>query len=98
MRIAPHVFTAVAALAVTILAGRVYQPVAHADEAPELTAKQIAALEAQAFASAHAGFYDNGGGRPRLAVREGRLDLRSLHTPGFASAAAPLWRSLKAID
>ena len=56
------------------------------------------AEEAQAFASAHAGFYDNGGGRPRLAVREGRLDLRSLHTPGFASAAAPLWRSLKAID
>ena len=56
------------------------------------------AEEAQAFASAHAGFYDNGGGRPRLAVREGRLDLRSLHTPGFASAAAPLWHSLKAID
>jgi murein DD-endopeptidase MepM/ murein hydrolase activator NlpD len=52
MRIAPHVFTAVAALAVTLLAGRVYQPVARADEAPPLTAQQIAVLEARAFASA----------------------------------------------
>jgi len=51
MRIAPHIFTAVAALAVTLLAGRVYQP-AQADEAPPLTAQQIAILEAQAFESA----------------------------------------------
>ncbi|NBB52234.1 peptidoglycan DD-metalloendopeptidase family protein [Rhizobium sp. CRIBSB] len=51
MRIAPHIFTAAAALAVTLLAGRVYQP-AQADEAPPLTAQQIAVLEAQAFETA----------------------------------------------
>jgi hypothetical protein len=51
--------------------------------------------EAAAFAQAHAGFYADDGGRVRLAVREGSLDLRSLHVPGFASAAAPQWGSLK---
>jgi hypothetical protein len=30
-------------------------------------------------------------------VREGRLDLRSLRVPGFASAALPQWRSLRGI-
>jgi murein DD-endopeptidase MepM/ murein hydrolase activator NlpD len=53
MRLAPHVFTAVAAISVAMLAGRVYQP-AQAQEVPQLTATQIAALEAQAFASAGA--------------------------------------------
>jgi hypothetical protein len=56
------------------------------------------AEEAQAFATAHAGFYDNSVGRPHLAVREGRLDLRSLHVPGFASAALPQWRSLRPMN
>jgi len=55
------------------------------------------AEEAQAFATAHAGFYDTTTGRPHLAVRDGRLDLRSLHTPGFASAVMPQWRSLQAM-
>ena len=55
------------------------------------------AEEAQAFATAHAGFYDTTTGRAHLAVRDGRLDLRSLHTPGFASAAMPQWRSLQAM-
>ncbi|RZJ29687.1 MAG: M23 family metallopeptidase [Brevundimonas sp.] len=50
MRIAPHALTAVAAISVALLAGRVYQP-AKAEEAPALTAVQIAALEAQAFAA-----------------------------------------------
>jgi murein DD-endopeptidase MepM/ murein hydrolase activator NlpD len=52
-RFAPHVFTAVAALSVALLAGRFHQPVAAAD-IPPLTAQQIAALEAEAFATAGA--------------------------------------------
>ena len=36
-------------------------------------------------------------GPPRLAVRAGRLDLRDLHGPGFASAAHPRWDSLQPI-
>lgn len=51
MRLAPHALTAVAAVSVALLAGRVYQP-AKAEEAPPLTQAQIASLEAQAFASA----------------------------------------------
>ncbi|MDZ4362922.1 M23 family metallopeptidase [Brevundimonas sp.] len=51
MRLAPHVFTAAAAVCVALLAGRVYQP-AQANEAPVLTAEQMAALEVSAFASA----------------------------------------------
>ena len=43
--------TAVAAISVALFAGRAYQP-AQAEEVPALSAAQIAALEAQAFASA----------------------------------------------
>ncbi len=50
--------------------------------------------EARAFAHAHAGFYDDASGRARLAVRDGLLDLQSLHVAGFASAAMPHWDSL----
>jgi hypothetical protein len=50
--------------------------------------------EAQAFAKAHPGFYDDSSGRPRLAVRDGLLDLQSLYVAGFASAAMPHWDSL----
>lgn len=53
--------------------------------------------EAEAFAAAHPGFYNNGTGRPHLAVRDGQLDLTSLHVNGFATAAMPQWRSLQAI-
>ncbi|RZJ17021.1 MAG: M23 family metallopeptidase [Brevundimonas sp.] len=53
MRLAPHAFTAAAAVTVALLAGRVYQPV-QAEEAPPLTAEQIAVLETQAFAAAAA--------------------------------------------
>ena len=52
-RFAPHLLTAVAALSVALLAGRVYQP-AQASEVPELTSQQVAALEARAFANAAA--------------------------------------------
>ena len=51
MRIAPHALTAVAAISVALLAGRVYQP-AKAQEAPPLTQIQISALADQAFAAA----------------------------------------------
>ncbi len=51
MRIAPHALTAVAAISVALLAGRVYQP-AQAQEAPPLTQAEIAYLEARAFAAA----------------------------------------------
>lgn len=50
MRIAPHALTAVAAVSVALLAGRVYQP-AKAEEAPVLTSAQIAALADRAFAA-----------------------------------------------
>ena len=53
--------------------------------------------EAQDFAKAHPGFYTTAAGRVRLAVNAGQLDLTSLHTPGFASAAQPLWDSLQPI-
>jgi hypothetical protein len=55
------------------------------------------AHEAAAFVTAHPGFYTSNGGRPRLAISRGRLDLRSLHTPGFASAAQPDWSTLQPI-
>ncbi|WP_372825231.1 hypothetical protein [Polaromonas sp.] len=53
--------------------------------------------EAQAFATAHPGFYETHAGRPHLAVHGGELDLSSLHVPGFASATMPRWDSLQPI-
>lgn len=53
--------------------------------------------EAQAFAAAHPGLYHDDGGRVRLRVQGGRLDLHSLHGPGFARAASPLWDDLSAL-
>jgi len=53
--------------------------------------------EARAFAAAHPGLYAEHGGRVRLVVRDGQLDLRSLHAPGFARAAEPRWDSLSPI-
>lgn len=54
--------------------------------------------EAQAFGEAHAGFYAESNGRTQLAIVDGRLDLRSLHVPGFASAAIPRWDTLTPIS
>jgi hypothetical protein len=55
--------------------------------------------EADAFLAAHPGLYGKASGRVRLAVRDGRLDIRSLfRTPGFASGAAPRWDTLTPID
>ena len=53
--------------------------------------------EARAFSQAHPGFYDAPSGRPRLAVHGGKLDLTSLHGPGFARGAEPIWDSLQPI-
>ena len=53
--------------------------------------------EARAFGRAHAGLYAESNGRWRLAPRDGKLDLRSLHAPGFASNAMPLWDTLTPI-
>lgn len=53
--------------------------------------------EAAEFARQHPGFYAERGDRVRLSVQEGRLDLRSLHEPGFASTAQPHWASLQPI-
>jgi hypothetical protein len=52
------------------------------------------AAEADAFARAHAGFYDQ---HARLRVVGGQLDITSLHVPGFASAASPRWDRLAPI-
>ncbi|QTN19850.1 M23 family metallopeptidase [Brevundimonas sp. AJA228-03] len=51
MRFAPHLLTAIAAVSVAMLAGRVYQP-AQAEVVPELTSEEMASLEARAFESA----------------------------------------------
>jgi hypothetical protein len=54
--------------------------------------------EAAAFADAHPCLYARDAhGRVHLAVRDGRLDLRDLHGPGFASAVHPRWDSLQPI-
>jgi hypothetical protein len=53
--------------------------------------------ESQAFAAAHAGLYRTTPGNAVLAVRDGRLDLSSLHVPGFAAAAQPSWADLTPI-
>ncbi|MDO1559418.1 peptidoglycan DD-metalloendopeptidase family protein [Brevundimonas sp. 2R-24] len=53
IRFAPHLFTAVAAVLVAGLAWRINQP-ASANEAPPLTAAQVAALESQALSAAAA--------------------------------------------
>ncbi|WP_298124361.1 M23 family metallopeptidase [Brevundimonas sp.] len=53
MRLAPHAFTALAAVAVALLAGRVYQPV-RADVPPPMSAQQMDLLEVRALAAAGA--------------------------------------------
>lgn len=50
--------------------------------------------EAEAFLSAHPGFYTREGGSIRLAVDGGCLPTASLLVPGFAHAAEPRWDTL----
>ena len=57
------------------------------------------AAEAKGFAAAHPDLYESAAGRPRLAIRQGRIALGSLHAaPGFASAAEPDWTSLSPLN
>jgi hypothetical protein len=53
------------------------------------------AEEMQGFLRAHAGLYRATPQGVRLRVQDGRLDLRSLHAPGFAHAASPRWDTLE---
>ena len=94
MRIAPHALTAVAAISVALLAGRVYQP-AQAQEAPPLTQAEIAYLEARAFAAAGT---PEGLGAPEaipVQVRRGETFEEAVRRTGIApeeasAVAAPL--------
>jgi L-alanine-DL-glutamate epimerase-like enolase superfamily enzyme len=53
--------------------------------------------ESQAFAAAHPDLY-RPGTRPRLAVRDGRIALASVHAaPGLGTAVHPRWDSLQTI-
>ncbi len=87
MRIAPHALTAVAAISVALLAGRVYQP-AQAQEAPPLSAAEIAYLEARAFAAAGA---PQGLGAPEaipVEVRRGETFEEAVRRTGIAPEEA----------
>ena len=53
MRLAPHLLTTAAAVAIALVAGQAYEPV-RAEEVPALTTEQIAYLETQAYAAAGA--------------------------------------------
>jgi len=50
--------------------------------------------EQQAFAAAHTDLYETHAGRPRLAIRDGRIAFESLMQPGFAHVAEPDFASL----
>jgi hypothetical protein len=63
---------------------------------PEAGAQTPYAL-AQHQGEAHPDLYQTRQGRPRLNVAHGQLSLGSLHGPGFASTALPLWDSLAPI-
>ncbi|RZL82639.1 MAG: mandelate racemase [Variovorax sp.] len=53
------------------------------------------ATEQSAFAAAHPDLYELEAGRPRLAIRGGRIELGSLDRPGFAHHADPDFDSLR---
>ena len=87
MRIAPHALTAVAAISVALLAGRVYQP-AQAEEAPPLSAAEIAYLEARAFEAAGA---PEGLGAPEaipVQIRRGETFEQAVRRTGVAPEEA----------
>lgn len=50
--------------------------------------------EQAAFLAAHPDLYERSHGAVRLKIRKGRLDIRSLAGPGFASGASPDWKKL----
>jgi len=54
-----------------------------------------AGAEAKRFAAAHPDLYQRRGGRVRLAIRDGALELGSLRVPGLAAGAEPDWAALR---
>jgi hypothetical protein len=52
------------------------------------------AAEQRAFAQAHPDLYETTAGRPRLSIRQGRIDIASLDRAGFAHGADPDFASL----
>ena len=54
--------------------------------------------EAAGFASAHSDLYETTAGRPRLAIRDGRLAIASLARPGFAHCADPDFDTLQPLS
>jgi hypothetical protein len=55
----------------------------------------LPAGEQQAFLAAHPDLYRDDGGTVRLAIRDGRIAVRSLACPGFATAAEPDFAAMK---
>lgn len=53
--------------------------------------------EAAAFLSAHPGLYERDALGIHLRINDGKLDLRSLHRPGFGRSATPIWDTLAPI-
>ncbi len=53
------------------------------------------AAEQARFAAAHPDLYRLDGGRARLAIRDGRIAVASLATPGLAAGAAPDWHAMR---
>ncbi|SEA49183.1 enolase C-terminal domain-like protein [Variovorax sp. YR216] len=57
------------------------------------------AAESSNFATAHPDLYETSAGRPRLAIRDGRIAIGSLLAqPGFAHAAEPAFDSLQPLS
>jgi hypothetical protein len=51
--------------------------------------------EQEAFLKAHPDVYERSHGAVRLKIKEGLIGIKSLNSPGFASAALPDWNSMK---
>lgn len=54
--------------------------------------------EQAAFAAAHGDLYETTAGRPRLAIRDGRIAIGTLAQPGFAHTAVPDFASLQPLS
>ena len=53
--------------------------------------------EQAAFLAAHPDLYERSDGAVRVAIRDGRMAIGSLDCAGYASAAAPDWRSMRRV-
>ena len=54
----------------------------------------LPAAEQRAFLAAHPDLYMDDAGLVRVRITGGRLDIRSLACPGFASGAEPDWSAM----